>query len=77
MKEIEKKYDRKVYEKFLELFHSLPIAAVLDNSVFVCHGGLGPQSHAMTINDLNSKINRKVEPTENGPLNELLWTGNK
>lgn len=75
MKEIEAKYDRKVFDKFNELFCSLPIGAVLEDQVFVCHGGLGPHSYKMTINDMNKEINRKTEPIEDGPLNELLWTG--
>jgi serine/threonine-protein phosphatase 5 len=34
------KFDSEVFEKFEELFNALPIAAVIEQKVFVTHGGL-------------------------------------
>lgn len=78
-KEIQRKYHTNassLLQVFYEFFHSLPMAAVVENSIFVTHGGLGPDAHKMTIEEINS-LNRFQETPHTGPLSELLWSGKR
>lgn len=72
LKEIIKKYDKAMYDKFCRFFDSLPVAATIDNDVFVVHGGLGPKSFNLTLADID-KLDRFLEPEGNAVLDELLW----
>jgi serine/threonine-protein phosphatase 5 len=72
--EVLKKYNREVLRKFHLWFRTFPFAAVIDYSVFVCHGGLGPHSHQMTIAELNV-LSRFREPVPKTPMFELMWCG--
>ena len=50
--ECEKKVSVAVYEKFMSVFDTFPIAAVLESELgrwFCCHGGLG-ESHDVLLN---------------------------
>lgn len=49
--EVKAKYDDKIFELFLEVFCYLPLAAVIENKVFVTHGGL-PVTEGVTLNDI-------------------------
>lgn len=71
---LEKYHDRTMLQSFREVFSSLPIAAVLEKSVFLVHGGIGPKTSRMSIAELNA-INRFVEPEQNSALWEILWSG--
>lgn len=71
---LEKYHDRTLLQSFRDVFRSLPIAAVLEKSVFLVHGGIGPKTSKMSIAKLNA-INRFVEPEQNSPLWEILWSG--
>jgi len=41
------KYNQAVYDKLMNLFDMLPIAAVIDKKYFAVHGGISP--HCKTI----------------------------
>jgi len=72
--EVKLKYpgDLEMKHLFRQLFQALPIAAVVDDSVFVVHGGLGRLTK--TIADINKVPSRsKLEPM----LYELVWNGKK
>lgn len=73
-KEVLKKYNSLVLERFRQWFRTFPFAAVIEDSVFVCHGGLGPRSHKMTIAEIN-KMYRICEPVPGTPMHELMWCG--
>ena len=45
-----RKYSDALYEAAIESFNSLPLAAVVDNTLFCVHGGLSP--HMDTIHDI-------------------------
>lgn len=87
--QVRKKYDDEVLELFRAVFQSLPVCAVVQERIFVTHGGIGRVASAMTLPEL-SAINRFREPFEpEGPeedtrkrkplsssaiaLIELLW----
>lgn len=64
-KEVLTKYNKNILNDFRLLFDCLPLAAILENKIFVVHGGLGPKSSQMSINELN-KLNRFQEPDFKG-----------
>ena len=49
-KEILRNYDENVYLSFIESFEYLPYAAVLNDSIFCVHGGIGPTTSLKKIN---------------------------
>jgi len=72
--EVKHKYDKNVMSLFTEVFHWLPLAAVIQDSVFVVHGGLSTYNDgAVTLDDINS-IQRNREPPESGLMSDLLWS---
>jgi hypothetical protein len=73
--EVVKKYDIKLYDAFLSYFNTLPVAAVIEDQVFVVHGGISRESSTFTIGQLNS-LDRHCEPNLMPlALYELLWAG--
>jgi serine/threonine-protein phosphatase 5 len=77
--EILSKYDEEVYEKFIELFETLPIAAVIEDEVFVAHGGIAHEDLVnMTIASIDSEVNRFVADVgRRDVLSSLLWSDPK
>jgi diadenosine tetraphosphatase ApaH/serine/threonine PP2A family protein phosphatase len=33
----------KIWRTFQDVFNTMPIAALIENKIFCCHGGLSPQ----------------------------------
>lgn len=60
-----------VWKMFTDLFDYLPISAVIDNSIFCCHGGLSPS--ILTIDHLKC-IYRKQEIPHEGSMADILWS---
>lgn len=70
--EVLEKYDAEVYDAFMEMFDSFPIAAVV-NGLYLClHGGISPE--LFEVADINNKINRFQEPPNLGLLCDILWS---
>lgn len=69
--EVKAKYDDKIFELFLEVFGHLPLAAVIEDKVFVTHGGIPIEPVSL---DEVSKIKRGCEPSESGLMSDLLWS---
>jgi len=69
--EVKAKFDDKIFDLFLEVFCQLPLAAVIEDKVFVTHGGLPvvPTSLAEI-----KKIKRGCEPPEKGLMSDLMWS---
>ncbi|KAK2599764.1 hypothetical protein N8I77_011490 [Diaporthe amygdali] len=67
------KYSSEVFESFLETFCALPLAAVVNKSVFCVAGGIGPDM--ITLQDIDM-IDRFRETPLEGPMCDLLWAQN-
>jgi len=71
--EIKHKYDDTVMKMFSKLFQALPLSAVVQDKVFVVHGGLSTQEGGVTLKDIED-IKRFREPPESGLMSDLLWS---
>ena len=70
--EVLSKYGENVYDKFIEFFDTLPVAAVVENSAFVVHGGLDFLSANASIAEINAE-NRSYGNSK--LLFEMTWAG--
>merc|ERR1711879_404513 len=67
------KYSDMAFERFSEAFRSLPLASVINDSVFVVHGGLSSRPHLELWQV--SALERHLEPRDgDGLMVELLWS---
>jgi serine/threonine-protein phosphatase 5 len=69
--EVKAKYDEKIFSLFLEVFSYLPLAATIENTVFVTHGGIPPIP--VTLEEIRN-VKRGCEPPESGLMSDLLWS---
>lgn len=60
-----RRYNIKLWKTFTDCFNCLPIAAIIDEKIFCCHGGLSPDLQGM------EQIRRIMRPTD------VPDTGNK
>lgn len=60
-----------VWELFTDLFDFLPIAAIVEETIFAVHGGLSPMIES--IEQIES-LNRFQEIPHDGPLCDLMWS---
>jgi serine/threonine-protein phosphatase 5 len=72
--EVKHKYDNKVFSLFSKLFQSLPLASVIQDKVFVTHGGLSTIKEGRVSLDEIAAIDRFREPPESGLMADLLWS---
>ena len=72
--EILHKYDILVYNLFSEVFSWLPLAAVIQDSIFVVHGGLSTKDDGNFLLEEIENIDRGKEPPETGLMSDLLWS---
>jgi serine/threonine-protein phosphatase 5 len=71
--EVKAKFCGATMDLFTEVFQALPLATVIDDAVFVTHGGLFC-TDGVTLADIE-KIPRFCEPPETGGLmSDLLWS---
>lgn len=70
--EVNHKYDNKVMQLFSGVFNYLPLGTLIENSVFVCHGGLFSKDN-VTLKDIND-VNRFREIPDSGLMCEILWS---
>ncbi|KAI7901218.1 serine/threonine-protein phosphatase PP-Z1 [Cokeromyces recurvatus] len=69
--ECKRRTNTKVWKTFIDVFNTLPIAALVAGKIFCVHGGLSPSLHSM--NDVRN-IMRPTDVPEYGLLNDLLWS---
>ena len=65
------KYDLEVYDAFMDLFDTLPIAAVVGNMAFLVHGGISEKLKKPS--DINL-ICRFRDPPKKGIFCDMLWS---
>lgn len=72
--EVMSKYgkDEKLYSLFCECFCQLPLAHVINEKIFVVHGGLFSRD-GVTLQEIE-EIDRDCEPQDTGLMTELLWS---
>ncbi|VVC26116.1 Calcineurin-like phosphoesterase domain, ApaH type,Serine-threonine protein phosphatase, N- [Cinara cedri] len=69
--ECKRRYNIKLWKTFTDCFNCLPVAAIVDEKIFCCHGGLSPDLQSM------EQIRRLTRPTDvpdQGLLCDLLWS---
>lgn len=60
-----------MYHKFNELFAWLPLAAIVGDKIFCCHGGLSPKmTHVDEIRDIQRPLR---DIPEDSLACDLLW----
>uniref|UniRef100_A0A673CIJ7 Serine/threonine-protein phosphatase n=1 Tax=Sphaeramia orbicularis TaxID=375764 RepID=A0A673CIJ7_9TELE len=68
--ECKRRYNIKLWKTFTDCFNCLPVAAIVDEKIFCCHGGLSPDLQSM------EQVRRVMRPTDvpdQGLLCDLLW----
>lgn len=77
--ECKRRYNVKLWRHFLDVFNCLPVAAVIENQIFCCHGGISPEflkPEYTNLEDLKQRIRAITRPTdvpEEGIICDLLW----
>ena len=69
--ECKRRYSIKLWKNFCDCFNCLPIAAIIDDSIFCCHGGLSPE---LTFVNEIKEIIRPTDVPEQGMLCDILWS---
>ncbi|XP_019866831.2 serine/threonine-protein phosphatase alpha-3 isoform [Aethina tumida] len=69
--ECKRRYNIKLWKTFTDCFNCLPIAAIVNSTIFCCHGGLSPSLDSM---DQIRNIERPTDVPDSGLLCDLLWS---
>jgi len=60
-----------IWNAVMDVFDSLPIAALVEERVLCVHGGISAEAPTL---DKIRVLNRLQEPGSSGPLNNMLWS---
>lgn len=66
----------RVWKAFSRAFCMMPVAAIIEKSIFCCHGGISPELLRAEVTSIVNTINaisRPVEIPSEGLLCDLLW----
>ncbi|EDW74914.2 uncharacterized protein Dwil_GK19089 [Drosophila willistoni] len=69
--ECKRRYTIKLWRTFVDCYNCLPLAAIIDKSIFCCHGGLSPSLFDM---DQLRNIERPCDVPETGIICDVLWS---
>merc|ERR1719454_39807 len=67
--ECKRRYNIKLWKTFTDCFNCLPIAAIIDEKIFCCHGGLSPE---LTRMEQIRNLMRPTDVPDTGLLCDLL-----
>ncbi|KAH8418368.1 hypothetical protein KR222_004061, partial [Zaprionus bogoriensis] len=69
--ECKRRYNIKLWRSFVDCYNCMPVAAIVENKIFCCHGGLSPH-----LQDLDAirQLQRPTDVPEVGLLCDLLWS---
>ena len=68
--ECKRRYNIRLWKTFTDCFNCLPVAAIIDDKIFCCHGGLSPDHQSM---EQICRIKRPTDVPDQGLLCDLLW----
>lgn len=68
--ECKRRYSVKLWKVFSDCFNCLPVAAIIDDKIFCCHGGLSPDLASM---DQIRQLSRPTDVPDQGIMCDLLW----
>lgn len=68
--ECKRRFNVKLWKLFNEAFNTLPVACIVDDRIFCCHGGLSPDLR--TVDQIRSIV-RPCEVPDSGLLCDLMW----
>ena len=60
-----------MWKQFIDCFNCLPIAAIIDDSIYCVHGGLSPD---LTFINQIKNILRPTDIPDYGLLCDILWS---
>ncbi|ETV96035.1 serine/threonine-protein phosphatase PP1-gamma catalytic subunit [Aphanomyces invadans] len=69
--ECKRRYNVKLWKMFCDSFDCLPVAAIVEQSIFCMHGGLSPELQDM---QQIARLARPAPMPETGLLADLLWS---
>jgi|EP00672_Neobodo_designis_P019102 serine/threonine-protein phosphatase PP1 catalytic subunit len=69
--ECKRRYNIKLWKAFTDTFNCLPVACIIDDKIFCCHGGLSPE---LTVMEQVKKIVRPCDVADTGLICDLLWS---
>lgn len=69
--ECKRRLNLKCWKLFVDVFNTLPIAALISDKIFCIHGGLSP--HLQSLEQIE-QIHRPTDIPEQGLLADLLWS---
>jgi serine/threonine-protein phosphatase 5 len=72
-KECLQKYNAKIFEEFSEVFSVLPLVTILNQAVFVVHGGLFSRPN-VCLRDIEEIDRFQSSPPSNSLFEQLLWS---
>ena len=69
--ECKRRYNIKMWKTFVDCFDCLPLAAIVGDKIFCCHGGISPSLKSM---DQIREIERPTKVPFVGVICDLLWS---
>eukprot|EP00536_Pseudo-nitzschia_multiseries_P018529 jgi/Psemu1/321336/estExt_fgenesh1_pm.C_26610001 len=68
--ECKNRFSVDLWKEFCGVFDCMPVAAIISDKIFCCHGGLSPELESL---DQIDAIERPVDVPEEGLLCDLMW----
>ncbi|XP_017077596.1 serine/threonine-protein phosphatase PP-Y [Drosophila eugracilis] len=69
--EVKRRHSVRLWRSFIDCFDWLPVAAVVGERIFCCHGGLSPSLRRL---EQIRQLRRPTDVPDEGVLCDLLWT---